>query len=486
MFRDLSSLAIGQLLSMLLGFLGFAYLARTLPTETYGLVEYAVGLVGVAAIVIEGGMGTVGTLGISRDPGRAAELAALVPGARLLLALLAIPLVGLSGHLTSLDSQVTALIWLFGVSLLALPFKQDWLLQGLERMTLVAPAQAIKSAAFAVGVFVAVKSGSDLLRIALVEITAAFLGAAYYVSAQRSLSIPLRLDPALSRAWPLIRTGSAVGANNIVWALMLYIPISLVANVAGATEAAWLGGVQRIVAALVAFSALYFFNLYPLMARVLAADRGRWERLIGSSFRVIAWASLGSAMIGTLLADSIVVAAFGEPFLSAAPVFGIYIWLLPLRLLSGHARWTLLAGERQTALLAIEAGGALALFVSGLALVPLYGAAGAAMSVVVANIIAWSAAQLAATRLVAPVPGMRDALPPIGATAVSLLVAWYASDNALVSLGVATAIFLVGMKLTAGDIFADAIRVAHAKQARPDAGAIPERSGGSGEQPELR
>src|SRR5690554_6577032 len=42
MLWDLSSLALGQILSIALGFAGFAYLGRALSPETYGLVEYAV------------------------------------------------------------------------------------------------------------------------------------------------------------------------------------------------------------------------------------------------------------------------------------------------------------------------------------------------------------------------------------------------------------------------------------------------------------
>jgi O-antigen/teichoic acid export membrane protein len=64
LFWDLSSLAFGQFLSMLLGFVAFAYLARTLSPESYGLVEYAVGLAGLAAFVIDGGLGPLGALGV--------------------------------------------------------------------------------------------------------------------------------------------------------------------------------------------------------------------------------------------------------------------------------------------------------------------------------------------------------------------------------------------------------------------------------------
>jgi O-antigen/teichoic acid export membrane protein len=468
MFWDLSSLALGQLLSMLLGFFGFAYLARALPPDSYGLIEYAVVLAGLAGVVIEGGMGTVGTLAVSRDPARARELAGLVPGSRLLLALVVVPLIGLSGTLMRLDAQFPTLLWLFAISLLAIPFKQDWLLQGLEKMAYVAPAQVVKSGVFAVGVLILVNGVADLMTIGIVEIVAAFLGAAYYLGAQRAVSVPLTLDIRIATAWPLIRAGSSVGANNIVWAFMLYLPISVVATVAGTTEAAWIGGVQRIVAALVSFSALYFFNLYPLMARELITDRARWERLMGSSFRVIAWTSVGLAMMSTLMAEALVVLALGEPFLAAAPVFRLYIWLLPLRLLSGHARWTLLADERQHLLLLVEVFGAFVLLVSSLAFVPAYGALGAAAAVIVANILAWLAAHIVARRFVGRVPGIAEALPAIVAAFISLAVARYLGDKTALGFGASILTYVGCLTLTARNLLGDAVRLAHAKQSRAE------------------
>jgi O-antigen/teichoic acid export membrane protein len=247
---------------------------------------------------------------------------------------------------------------------------------------------------------------------------------------------------------------------------MLYLPIFLVANVAGATQAAWVGGVQRIVAALVSFSALYYFNLYPLMSRTLKDDRARWERLMGSSVRVIAWASIGGALVMTLTAEWLVVLTFGESFRAAAPVFSIYVWLLPLRLLSGHARWTLLAGERQGLLLLVEIIGAALLLTSGAVLVPVYGAIGAALAVVGANVVVWFAAHFAATRYVGPVPGVHYALAPFGSSLVAVAAFRLAGESPMLGVALALVCYIVCVRLLAGDIFGDAIRLAHAKQSQ--------------------
>lgn len=471
MLWDLSSLALGHLLSVVLGFAAFAYLARTLSLESYGLVEYAVGLAGLAAIVLEGGTGPIGTLWVSREPGRARELAARVPMARLLLALVVVPLAGLSSVASGFDATSVALTWLFALSLCAIPFKQDWLLQGLDRMTHVAPGQVLKSGAFALGVLLLVRGPGDIVRVGIVEVAAAALLAAYLLLAQRRAAMPFSIDWRLSGAWELIRAGASVGASNMLWPFMVYMPVLLVTNLAGSAEAAWLGGAQRIVIALVSFSALYFFNLYPLMGRGLREDPGQWRRLMGSSFRLIAWASIGFAVATSVTAAAIVTVAFGSPFAAAAPVLAISIWILPLRLLSGHARWSLLAAERQHVLLGVESACAGAIVLLCVVLIPPYGAAGAALAGVLGNVIGWGLAHASAERHVGPLPGLGPLLPPVTAAMAAGGAAWVVEAHPLVDLALATVTYAACMRLTASDLFADAVRLAHAKKSVTDSDA---------------
>jgi len=463
---DLSSLVTGQVLSTLFGFAGFAYLARALSPESYGLVEYSVGLAGLAAIVIEGGLGPIGALGISRDPNQADRLAGEIVTARLMLTVLCAPLMGLTTYFTGHDWRLGILVWLYAASLFAVPFKQDWLLQGLQRMTHVAPAQALRSAVFALGVFLLVRRSEDLIRVGVVEIVAAFTAAAYYVGAQRSVGVRMQLRPQMIHAWPLIRQGAAVGASNIVWTFMLYAPIFLVTNLAGPAQAAWLGGAQRIVYSLVSFSALYFFNLYPAIAKGLKEDDGQWELLMRSSYRLVGWLSLAVALVSTIMAREVIALAFGKAFSVAAIVFSIYVWLFPVRLLSGHARWALVAGERQQFLLAAEAIATMTLLVSGIALIPGYGAVGAAIAVVTANVVGWIAAHLFAQRWVRRMPGYRDALLPIASALGCLGLSWIVNANTVASVAIALIGYAACLQLMGGDLIGDLRRLATARRTK--------------------
>ena len=108
---DFVFLSSGESLGKVAGFLAFAYLARTLDSASYGAVELAVAMLAIFGLFVDFGFGQIGAREVSQSPHKAAHWAALIPGARLLISLLCIPLMCLLGVLMDLPEKETQLIW---------------------------------------------------------------------------------------------------------------------------------------------------------------------------------------------------------------------------------------------------------------------------------------------------------------------------------------------------------------------------------------
>jgi len=78
------------------------------------------------------------------------------------------------------------------------------------------------------------------------------------------------------------------------------------------------------------------------------------EPINENSVRVAAWGRVGLALILTLMSQPLILLVFGKNFTASVPVFSILIWVLPIRLLTDHARWTLVARSLQRYLLVTE------------------------------------------------------------------------------------------------------------------------------------
>lgn len=440
-FFDFILLAGGEGLSKVAGFVAFGYLGRALTKEGYGTVETAASFVGFFAIMVDFGLGTIGAREAAKDRGVVPTYAGMIPGARLLLAVLAVPAMLLLSWWI-VEPSARPLVWVFAGSLPLLVLNQRWLFQGIERMTVVAGAQLLRMVAFLAGVLLLVRSESDLLKVGWVEIGAVGCMALYFVGNQIRFSIPVRLswprDPLknlFSEAW-------FVGLGQMVWAFNQHTPVLLIAGLVSATEVGVYGSANRIFVSLSTFSMIYHFNLFPTISRLLAESKEEFDRAIAASFRVTAWASVAVAVGLTILAEEACKIAFGADFASSGRSLAILAWSLPITLVSGHARWALVACGQQRYGLVAQVAGAAVTGGLGFALVREYGAVGAAVTNVVAATLSWLVCQFYAVKFLERMPFLVASLKPALAAAAGLAVARFV-PNPWLATAAAAGVYVV-------------------------------------------
>ena len=412
LLKDLVSLVFGQFAGMVLGFVAFSFLARRLTTEIYGTLELIVSISAFAAIVIECGVNMIAVREMAREDANPSRIATAVVAARGLIAVVVVPVFIVGILMMDLPESSTGLAILFAISLLLVPFKQEWILQSNERMRLAALGQPLRALVFAVLVIMLVGSGADLMFVGIAEIVAVTLLMSFYVAAQYWLGAPFHWREASGRVLYYVREGLAIGLSNILWAFMLYAPMLILATLSDSTEAnAWLGASLRIVIAIVTASFLYHFNIYPVVTRTISADRERWRRLIRASIHIVAWGGFGLTLVFSVASTEIMATVFGERFAAAGPVFAILIWAFPLRFLSGHARWSLIADGQQRWLLVAEIAGASTLLATAFLVIPSMGAEGAALSLVVGIAVSGLVTQYRAESTLGRFGSASDVLP---------------------------------------------------------------------------
>ena len=404
LLRNLVSLSTGELTSRLIGFTAFALLARRLDPNQYGAVEFAVALALFFAMVVDFGLETIGARSIARNRDEVDRLAAQIPAARILMALVAVPVMGGVAIVSGQPESTVHLVWLFSIGLFAVPWFQRWLFQGLEMMDWVSSGQVIRSAVFCLGVVILVRGPADLLVVGQVEIIAALAVTVFYLGVQQRRVAPVRLEFSPTAIRGLFRQSASLGLSQIVWAANQYLPTILVAVLASAVELSWFGASQRIVFAVVAFSWVYHFNLFPSLARNLAESRPAFDALVSASFRTISWLGIMASLAGALFADVLSRVVFGDAFAAAAAPLAVLVWAIPVTLLSGHARITLIAGEEQRFVLAAQLAGVGTTVVVGLATIPRYGAMAGAATTLISYLAVWVVAHVFAVRRVVALP----------------------------------------------------------------------------------
>jgi PST family polysaccharide transporter len=433
LLRDFAVLSGGQVVSKIIGFFVFASLARTLEPQGYGTVEYVIGLTLFFEVLVECGLGPVGVHRIAHQPANLPVLAAQIPLVRLGLAGISVLLMVLLAIPTVHGPAGRGLVWLFALSLLAVPLRQDWLLQATARMSEAAVAQALRMMVFAVVALVLVRRPTDILAVGWAEIAAVSVMSLYCVAVQQMKITPYRLLTPLDGLSGLAKEGALVGLGGLVWSANHYAPLLLVASMVGGEEMAWFGAASRIVTALLIFSNVYYFNLYPAIARATARGCDELANLLAASFRVVAWGGILVGLALTVLAEPLCRLGFGGKFEQSGSIVKIMAWVLPLTLLSGHARWSLVAAGRQSRGVYAQVAGSLAIVTLGIPLVLVLGGRGAAVASIAAATAVWCAAHGLASRNGVRLPPLDLALIPgglavavIGGTHLFSLDHWWA------------------------------------------------------------
>jgi O-antigen/teichoic acid export membrane protein len=231
-----------------------------------------------------------------------------------------------------------------------------------------------------------------------------------------------------------------IGASELVWAIKVYFATITLGLLLGGAEVGWFAAAHRVVLSLHAFVWLYFYNLLPVIARKSQEPINHLEGLMKTSIQIAAWSAILLGVFGSLLAETGLVLLYGPQYQEAVPVFRVLIWVLPLTLLSGHYRYTLIGYDRQGLEFLSALVGAITIIVLNLALIPAFGLLGAAWAFVFSEAVIWLTAYLFVRRTIVHIPVFPHIRFPILAGillvfTLYLLVPinlWLASTGALV------------------------------------------------------
>jgi O-antigen/teichoic acid export membrane protein len=462
MLRGVAVLWLGQVVAKLVAFVAFAYLARKLGTQEYGAVEYAMGLATFAALAIDGGLGAVGVRRLTQGEDSPQKLAALVPAAQFCIAAVVAPAMILFAWAFANDARAVTLVALVAASVLLLPWKQEWLFQAVGKMGPVAIAQTIRVGVFAVGVIALVAGSADLNRVGVLEIVSVAAATAYLLWIQRRTIAPIRMRFMWRELLALGREGVSIGAAAVVWALIQYAPLVMLARMAGMVDTAYFGAAHRLGVSLVTFSWIYHFNFYPAIARRMVAEPEAMATLTRASFRIAAWGGIGLALGLTLAAEPLLALLFGEKFRAAAPAFQVLVWTFPVTLLSGHARWILVAARRAHDMLAAQTAGCVAALGLGPLLIARFGTVGAAATMLLACLVIWVVAQALVSWRVRAAPAAPCVVPAVLAAAILFTASRLGIDPWL-ACGLGLIVFAALAPLLDRSLLRDLERVFHVK-----------------------
>jgi len=423
--RNFLLLSSAEFLSKLFMLGAYAWLGRALGPADYGNLEFAAGATVVLLLFVEMGTGSYGARELAKAPERAAELLAEIAQLRLFLAVASAFLMAAFALLVPKPDEVRGLLLVFGLTLFTAPALLQWFFQGRDAMQWVAGASLARTTLFIVLSLTCVRSGDSPLRVAFIEVaswSSAALFCQWVVRRRMGFSPQLRVfrfGSVRKHLWE----ASTVGACDLFWSLLWYGPLVVLGLSHNDETVGWFGAAHRATAGLHTFVWLYFFNLLPSISRCVGGPPAQLHRLLEGSMRLTPWAGILVALGLAYPAEMLFATIYGEAFRPAGQALQVLAWFLPLSLISGHYRYTLIAFGLQGALARATAVGAAAAVALSWFLSPHWGGVGSAAAVLGGIFVLFTIAYWIVRLRVAPIPLGRALATPLAAAVLAVLLA---------------------------------------------------------------
>lgn len=446
---DLLTLFVGQFASKIFAFLAFVYLARQLTSANYGVIETVVGMASIGMMAIEFGSGTSGIRQIANRSRSVRDVVHAVVSSRIIIAFTVVPLLVFGYALLMGANAPTGLLLLFGCSMIAGVVKHDWLFQAHDRMALSTAGITLKTALFLVVIVLLRPGANGIEMVGYAELAAMAAMAAYFLIARL---FAYRMEPRL----PDLREGlrfladsAPLGLSGFVYTAATSLPVLIIASIAGTVEAGEFGAGLRIVVSLVAFSWIYYQNLFPLLARHISVKPALAAELMRASDTCVLWAGTALAVTLSIGAEPLIRLTFGENLSEAAVEFAVAIFYLPLTLASGSIRWLLIAQDRHRAVLATQTIGMIITLLATTALAGPFGGLGGAIALLVGGLSTYLAGYIFG-RTGAVRPSLTPIIAPILTGAMVLAAAIGGDYPPLLEATVAAVIMTIVALATPG------------------------------------
>lgn len=422
-FLNLLYLSGAEIASKVLTLAAIAYIGRIAGPVGYGYVEFATAVLLCAGLIVDQGFNPYGAREIAKSPEITSELISEIVVARSLLAVLAYIALLVFVLVANRPPIVNQLILILGLSLFLGPFMLQWVFQGHSRMQTVAFIQFIRQAFYAIVIFAFIRTALQIRAAALAEIVG--VGAAAVASVwayRRQFGTGIRISLKISRR--LFQEGIPIGLSQIFWMIRMYGATVIIGLIATAQDVGYFGSAMRILIAMHAFVVIYYFNLLPSMAQAWQKGSHILDEIIGKSLSLIAWAGTLIGLVWVVASPIVMKGIYGDAFAPAGTTLRWLAGVFVAALISGHYRYGLIAAGYQMVEMKVSAIGA----AFAIVLIPvgyyMGGPSGAAVGLLVVEVIVWWVAWWLAHKWLNLEAQLRKLVWPIFAALLATGIIW--------------------------------------------------------------
>ncbi len=384
--RNFATLAACQAAAGLLALLSLRILATRLGPEGFGRACFAEAMLAYFILLSNMGLDTLGIREVARRGGEAADYVRQISLVRLALSLAGCAALAGAGLVMPVDGTTRGLIALYGLALLPLALSLEWLFQGTQQMQFSGLFLIVREGVFVGLVATFIRGPGDVLLVP------AFYGVSRSAAVLLLWGVYVRRfgcgwRPGATGWAVLLRESWPIGLSQFIGLAMYPLGTTLLGLISGPAAVGEYNAATRPLFFVLMLGGAYSMAVYPAAAGLYDRDRAGLAAFV----RRAGWRSASVAAAvgagGTLLSGPVIELLYpGGAYARTAAVFGVFSWAVGAALVNGVYSKALLACHGQRAYLVVAIFQFLVCCGVSAALIPRFGALGAAAAVGAAEV----------------------------------------------------------------------------------------------------
>ncbi|HYD29489.1 MAG TPA: lipopolysaccharide biosynthesis protein [Azospirillaceae bacterium] len=313
----------GELANRLAQLCTIAMAGWMLGVSAVGVIGLAWSLTAIVQALVQGGPELAGTRLLALAEGTPAEQARIIADVtrlKLMLALAVAPLLmAIQIALGRNDTAALAQLAAQTAAMIAIGWGYAWAFRGVCRFIEQGAARGAQAVGSIALLWPLLLVWPSPLAVPVAEILAALLAVA--VTRHRLWSLMGDCAPSSGRLRPLAVSALTVGFSGVLSALGWLMPILAAARWAPIEQISYLTGILRLLLGISGVMHIVLQSLYPLLARVQAADAVRGRDVTLALTLQATLATLAGVILLMATANIMLPLALGPEFIAAVPVF---------------------------------------------------------------------------------------------------------------------------------------------------------------------
>ncbi|MDW7987648.1 MAG: flippase, partial [candidate division WOR-3 bacterium] len=416
--------------SYVFNFLTTVYLARVLKVTDFGKINFAYAFFAFGSIFANFGLLSIGTrdiaqLSVSESKKNQAQYIINFLSLRFLIATVVFGILWIIATLIVHEIRVKTLIVLYSLTLFPTALSLEWVFLGWEKAGYIMISKIITAVSYFLLALAFIKGPTEINQIPLFFFLSNLLGTIFllisYLGNSTLTDIKFELDVWLKRWWHLIKNALPFGLGTLFIQFSLNFNVIFLGLIKTSTEVGFYSASFKILSFLLIFDRVVNNTTFPIISRYTQFSKDKLLSLINKINKLIFVIALPISVITFILHQDLIVFVYGKNYLKSAQLIQVLIWFLLITMLNSIFTTTVIAQNRQQIYISVVSKGFVANLISNAIFVPLLGALGTAIALVLQELVIFIFFHVKTKLIVSPKIYWQNLSKPLTATLVTAI-----------------------------------------------------------------